>query len=281
MHTIAPEGASSHDVERLVELVAVIERTQREEDVEGFLALFDADAVWVTGGGRRLVGLDTIAAFTRSVLPGAMADASVRYDVEHIRFVTPEVALTAVRQEYLDAEGKPLTPRSLGLPSYLWQRGAEGDWSIVAGQNTGVPAEATSFGPEDAAALRSIVRDVQDGFNANDAELMTAHFASDAIVVNALGTVLRGRDAIVEASRAGLASGFLRDSTAYYRLADVSPLTDDVVTATKDAWSDETAARAGERPEMTALYVFERRDGRWLIARRSSTLLAGGRGDQP
>ncbi|GAA0397660.1 hypothetical protein Acor_83560 [Acrocarpospora corrugata] len=141
MYSVAPEGASSRDVSRLVELVAVVERTQRAEDVEGFLALFDPGAVWVTGGGRRLIGLDTIAAFTRSVLPGAMADASVRYEVEHIQFFTPDIALTGVRQEYLDAGGKPLTPRSLGLPTYLWRRGADGDWSMVAGQNTGVPAE--------------------------------------------------------------------------------------------------------------------------------------------
>jgi uncharacterized protein (TIGR02246 family) len=273
MHTITPAEASSLDAGRLVELVALVERTQRGEDVEGFLALFDPEAVWVTGGGRRLVGLDTIAAFTRSVLPGAMADASVRYEVEHIRFVTPDVALTAVRQEYLTAEGEPLTPRSLGMPSYLWRRGAGGDWSIVAGQNTGVPQDGAFFGPEDVAALHAIVRDVQEGFNANDAELMTTHFASDALVVNALGKVQRGRDEIVEASRAGLAAGFLREATAYYRLGDIVPLADDVVTATKDAWPTEEAARAGGPPEMRALYVFLRRDGRWLIARRSSTLV--------
>ncbi|GAA0980278.1 hypothetical protein GCM10009555_046410 [Acrocarpospora macrocephala] len=272
MHTITPAEASSLDADRLVELVAVVERTQRAEDVEGFLALFDPEAVWVTGGGRRLVGLDVIAEFTRSVLPGGMAGMSVRYEVEHIRFITPDVALTAVRQEYLTTAGEPLTPRSLGLPTYLWRRGAGGDWSMVAGQNTGVPQEGP-FGPEDVAALHAIVRDVQEGFNTNDAELMTAHFASDALVVNALGKVHRGRDEIVESSRAGLAAGFLHEATAYYRLGDIVPLADDVATATKDAWPTEEAARAGGPPEMRALYVFQRRDGRWLIARRSNTLV--------
>ncbi|WP_347597175.1 SgcJ/EcaC family oxidoreductase [Acrocarpospora sp. B8E8] len=272
MHTITPAGASSLDADRLVELVAVVELTQRAEDVEGFLALFDPEAVWVTGGGRRLIGLDTIAAFARSVLPGGMAGGSVRYEVDHIRFITPDVALTGVRQEYLTAKGEPLTPRQLGLPTYLWRRGAGGDWSMVAGQNTRVPQEGP-FGPEDIAALHAIVRDVQEGFNANDAELMTAHFASDALVVNALGKVHRGRDEIVESSRAGLAAGFLREATAYYRLGDIVPLTDDVVTATKDAWPTEEAARAGGHPEMRALYVFVRREGRWLIARRSNTLV--------
>ena len=141
MHTIAPEGASSRDADRLVELVAVVERTQRAEDVEGFLGLFDPEAIWVTGGGRRLIGFGAIAEFTRSVLPGGMAGGSVTYEVEHIQFITPDIALTGVRQEYLDASGKSLTPRSLGLPSYLWRRNANGEWSMVAGQNTGVAAE--------------------------------------------------------------------------------------------------------------------------------------------
>ena len=121
----------------LVSRVAELERTQQEEDVEGFLALFDTDAVWVTGGGRRLIGRDAIAAFTRTVLPGAMADGSVTYEVEHILFIAPDVALTGVKQQYVDQEGKPT---SAGLPSYVW-RNRHGAWRIVAGQNPGVPEE--------------------------------------------------------------------------------------------------------------------------------------------
>ena len=38
------------DVAALTALVAELERTQMQEDVEGFLELFDPLAVWVTGG---------------------------------------------------------------------------------------------------------------------------------------------------------------------------------------------------------------------------------------
>lgn len=136
MVTVSPSDASRTDVDRLVDLVATIETNQRTEDVDGFLALFHDDAVWVTGGGVRLVGKQAIAAFTRSVLPGAMAGTTVDYVVDHVRFLTPDVALTGVLQEYRPDDGGP---SSRGLPSYVWVREAGGDWLLAVGQNTGVP----------------------------------------------------------------------------------------------------------------------------------------------
>jgi uncharacterized protein (TIGR02246 family) len=140
--TITPPGSSGAEIERLVQRVAALERAQRTEDTDGFLALFDADAVWITGGGRRLIGRDAIASFTRAVLPGGMAGGSVRYDLAHIRFITPDVALTSVDQEYLAADGRPLTPRQEGRPTYIWRLGDE--WRIVSGQNTQVAAEVAA-----------------------------------------------------------------------------------------------------------------------------------------
>ncbi|OZC73654.1 hypothetical protein CH251_14070 [Rhodococcus sp. 06-462-5] len=131
-------STSTGDIDELVSLVAELERTQRTEDVDAFLALFDDDAVWVTAGGARLIGKATIAAFTRKVLPGAFADGSVRYEVEHVRFITDDVALTRVKQEYLTAGGDSLFPPQKGKPSYLWHR-QHGRWLIASGQNTTVP----------------------------------------------------------------------------------------------------------------------------------------------
>ena len=136
MMTVSPSDAPRPDIDRLVELVATVESTQRAEDVDGFLALFHDDAVWVTGGGVRLVGKEAIAAFTRSVLPGAMVGVTVDYVVDHVRFLTPDVALTGVDQEYRPDDG---SPSSRGLPSYVWVREADGRWLLAVGQNTGVP----------------------------------------------------------------------------------------------------------------------------------------------
>jgi uncharacterized protein (TIGR02246 family) len=136
--SLSPGDASTTDAEALIARVETLQDTQRREDVEGFLALFAAPAVWVTGSGRRLIGRDAIADFTRAVLPGGMGDGSVTYEVEHILFVGADVALTAVRQQYLGAEGEPV-PDSAGLPTYLWRRDG-GTWLIVAGQNTAAAA---------------------------------------------------------------------------------------------------------------------------------------------
>ena len=135
-YTTSPHNASAEDARSLVDLVVTLEQTQRHEDVDGFLSLFDPDAVWVTGGGRRLIGKEAIGAFTRQVLPGGMGGGSVNYDVEHISFITPDVALTGVRQQYTDAAGVPLDDAG-GCPSYVWRRTGS-TWRIVAGQNTAV-----------------------------------------------------------------------------------------------------------------------------------------------
>ena len=128
--------------------------------------------------------------------------------------------------------------------------------------------------PEDEAAIRRIVHDVEDGFNQNDPALLSAHMAEDCVVGNALGTWMTGRPAIDEANRAGLA-GFLRKATAHYEVFGAVALAPDVAVAQKRAWSTPEAAGAGEPPEMIALYVFVRRHGRGWIARRQNTLVAG------
>ena len=88
MPTVTPVGAPGEVVDALTALVREVERTQRAEDVAGFLSLFDDDAVWVTGGGKRLIGLDAIREFTQRALPGAFADGgSVTYEIEHVLFI--------------------------------------------------------------------------------------------------------------------------------------------------------------------------------------------------
>ncbi|UFU05471.1 SgcJ/EcaC family oxidoreductase [Ruania halotolerans] len=135
----SPPDASAADVAALVARVADLERAQLAEDVDAFVALFDANAVWVSAGGVRLIGRPAIAEFTAKVLPGAFVNGSVRFEVEHIRFITPDVAMTGVNQEYLTIDGQPLLPRQEGRPSYLWLRQG-GQWLIASGQNTAVPA---------------------------------------------------------------------------------------------------------------------------------------------
>jgi len=66
----------------------------------------------------------------------AFAQASVRYEVELVRLLSPDVAVTGVRQTYVDQEGKAT---SRGLPTYVWIK--DDDWYIAVGQNTAVPVD--------------------------------------------------------------------------------------------------------------------------------------------
>lgn len=132
--TIVPPDAPTSEVEALTARVAELERSQRQEDVEGFLALFDPAATWVTGSGHRLIGREAIGDFTRQVLPGAFVDGSVNYTVQVVSFIGPDVVLTGVDQQYVDRSNQPT---GAGRPSYVWRR-VDGDWLIVVGQNTAV-----------------------------------------------------------------------------------------------------------------------------------------------
>ena len=131
----------------------------------------------------------------------------------------------------------------------------------------------TQLSSADEAALRDVISTIELGFNSNDADLMLRDVAEDAQVVNATGTVLRGREAILEAARTGLAGAYLRDATAHYRVSDIELLAPDVAVLHKEAWATEAVADAGEPAEMNALYVMVRRDGRWWVLRRQNTLV--------
>ena len=133
--TDVDEQGRAGDVEAIGQVVAAVERAQNQEDVDAFLGLFRADAIWTTGGGKRFFGLEAIAAFTRQVLPGGMRDASVTFELEHVLFIRPDVAAVKVRQVYRTTDGP-----DVGSP--LWVMAKEdGRWLLTACQNTGAPAD--------------------------------------------------------------------------------------------------------------------------------------------
>jgi uncharacterized protein (TIGR02246 family) len=133
-----PRTGTDSDLDAIDRVVATIERTQREENVEQFLELFDERAIWTTGHGTRLIGLGAIGAFTARVLPGAMADLQgTTYRVTHVEFIRPDVAAVQVAQTYADNAGVPIPEGAQGSPSYVMAK-SEGRWMLVACQNTPV-----------------------------------------------------------------------------------------------------------------------------------------------
>lgn len=126
-------AAHAADIEAIEQVVATVEHAQQHKDPDEFLALFHPDAVWTTGGGKVLIGLDAISEFTRKVLPAADWDGKVTYEVVHLFFIRPDVAAVKVRQLYL-------TPgdESEGAPLYVMSKQDDGRWLLTACQNTGV-----------------------------------------------------------------------------------------------------------------------------------------------
>lgn len=127
--------ARRRDVAAIEQRVAELERAQQQESVEDFVGLLAPQAIWVTGGGRRLTGRDEIHAFTKEVLPGAMKDSTATYEVVNVSFVRPDVAIVNVRQRPVTHDGEPLGGQPEGRPVYVMAR-EDGRWEIVAAQNT-------------------------------------------------------------------------------------------------------------------------------------------------
>ena len=126
----------------------------------------------------------------------------------------------------------------------------------------------------DVNALRAIIADVQRGFNDNDPELLVAHFAEDGTAVNVMGALLEDRESVLRSGRELLA-GPLKDERARYDVRDIAFLTADVAIAHKTARAvNQSGADIDDRDTMIALYVFVRREDRWLIAARQNTLIA-------
>ncbi|XCM84323.1 SgcJ/EcaC family oxidoreductase (plasmid) [Kitasatospora sp. HUAS MG31] len=128
--------AYAADIEAIERVVATVEHSQQTKDPDEFLALFHPEAVWTTGGGKVLIGLDAIAEFTRKVLPADDWDGKVTYEVTHVFFMRPDVAAVKVRQLY-----RPPGEESEGAPLYVMTKQEDGRWLLTACQNTGVVAD--------------------------------------------------------------------------------------------------------------------------------------------
>ena len=125
----------------------------------------------------------------------------------------------------------------------------------------------------DIAAIRAVIADIETGFNAHDAERSVAQFTDDATAVNVGGVLIAGRDALLDAHRAGFA-GPLGDQYARYELGEITFLRPDVAVAHKRARAIDADGNPLELDHtMIALYVFVRDDGRWRVAARQNTLV--------
>lgn len=129
---IIDEKAHEAEIAAIKQVVAAVEHSQNNELPDEFVGLFRADAIWTTGGGKRLFGRDAISTFTHQVLPGGMQGSTVSFEVEHVLFIRPDVAAVKVRQVYQTPDGP-----EVGTPLFVMAK-EDGQWRLTACQNTSV-----------------------------------------------------------------------------------------------------------------------------------------------
>ncbi|MFQ6330566.1 SgcJ/EcaC family oxidoreductase [Nocardia sp. CWNU-33] len=136
-----------------------------------------------------------------------------------------------------------------------------------------VVEDATVDHTADIAAIEQIITDTQTAYNTNDAELMTSHFTANAVAGNAVGMLIAGTEALLDANRQGLA-GFLKDEYVRYDVTDIVFLRADVAIAHKVARATTADGELIDTdPAMVALYVLVKQEGRWWTAARQNTLV--------
>jgi uncharacterized protein (TIGR02246 family) len=115
-------------------LVYQLEGAWNAADGAAFAALFadDADFIHILGG--YYAGRAAIEAGHRMIFGTICKGSTVRYSVEKIKFLRPDVALVFLRQNLQFAENG--VARELDARPTMVAENADGKWRIIALQNT-------------------------------------------------------------------------------------------------------------------------------------------------
>ena len=132
------------DEKALHEMVYHLEAAWNAADGQSFAEAFaeDADFIHILGG--YYTGRAAIEAGHRMIFGTIYKGSTVRYSVEKIRFVRPDVAIVSLRQYLQFSEGGAASDLE-ARPTIIAER-REGKWQIVNLQNTriteaGVPSK--------------------------------------------------------------------------------------------------------------------------------------------
>ena len=124
----------TNDEKVLHGLVYQLEAAWNAADAAGFAALFaeDADFIHILGG--YYTGRAAIEAGHRMIFGTIYKGSTVRYSVERIRFLRPDVAIVFLRQFLQFREGGAASELE-ARPTVIAEK-ADGKWQIVNLQNT-------------------------------------------------------------------------------------------------------------------------------------------------
>jgi len=133
----------TNDEKSLHEMVYQLEAAWNAADGQSFAEAFaeDADFIHIIGG--YYTGRPAIEAGHRMILGTIYKGSTVRYSVEKIRFVRPDIAIVSLRQYLQFHEGG--SPTDLEARPTIFAEKRDGHWQIVNMQNTritetGVPS---------------------------------------------------------------------------------------------------------------------------------------------
>ena len=142
--------------------------------------------------------------------------------------------------------------------------------SVAASGQTAAAKSGTNDTAQDEAAIRAVVRSVQDGWNAHDGKAFAAPFAADADYVVVNGMYIKGRDAI-EQGHTQIFSTVYKESRNAATVKSVRFLRPDVAVAHVE-WNLEFKA-GGETRKGHAIntMVFTKDGGKWSIAAFQNT----------
>lgn len=123
---------------------------------------------------------------------------------------------------------------------------------------------------QDETAVREIVQQVQDGWNAHDSKAFAAPFAADADYVVVNGMYIKGRDAIEE-GHTGIFTAIYKDSRNAATIKSVRFVRKDVAVVHIE-WNLEFNA-GGEKRKAHALntMIMTKDKGKWSIAAFQNT----------
>ena len=140
---------------------------------------------------------------------------------------------------------------------------------------SGARAQQSSKADED--AIRQVVQQVQDGWNAHDGKAFAAPFAVDADYVVINGMMLKGREAI-EKGHTGIFASIYKDSRNIATIEGIRFLRPDVGVAHVEWNLEFREGTETKKAQAMNTMVMTKEDGKWSIAVFQNTqIMAGGR----
>ncbi|APR87122.1 hypothetical protein A7982_12471 [Minicystis rosea] len=134
-----PSAGIAHDDEPVRDFVRVLQDAIDTASAARFNERFAEDVLWGSPFGAVVAGYEAIHAIHEKMFDGlAGSPGASRYTIEHVRFLSEDVALAYVRRTRVERSAADVTPGKAGgfdeLALFVLAR-RDGRWWLAAGQH--------------------------------------------------------------------------------------------------------------------------------------------------